>query len=238
MISLQSRAIPQSTDCSFPKDIFLLKEFKALLNEQIKLLGLAKRFRPRLYTWADFVFPKLYALTRQISVHVASEGLNAFLVRHYKSKYRLQPKRFQDKVRHRRFIPHQTDVDKFFRRLSKKKFKISLEISIWPSVARSLLSLVLLKNGDSWSIIRNILIMVQLRPRMNRRPSSVTWCIKTVRMFQGHSTHCQNITLFTDFYLLQKGVGRWLSIPNSVDWLKFNNFGFNYGLMDREFYRA
>ncbi|WP_371801682.1 transposase [Candidatus Lokiarchaeum ossiferum] len=59
-----------------------------------------------------------------------------------------------------------------------------------------------------------------------------------MRMFQGHSTHCQNITLFTDFYLLQKGVGRWLSIPNSVDWLKFNNFGFNYGLMDREFYRV
>ncbi|WP_371801683.1 hypothetical protein [Candidatus Lokiarchaeum ossiferum] len=185
MISLQSRAIPQSTDCSFPKDIFLLKEFKALLNEQIKLLGLAKRFRPRLYTWADFVFPKLYALTRQISVHVASEGLNAFLVRHYSQNIVYNPNDFKikhviDDLYHIR--PMSTNFSAGYR---KKKFKISLEISIWPSVARSLLSLVLLKNGDSWSIIRNILIMVQLRPRMNRRPSSVTWGIQNSAYVSG-----------------------------------------------------
>jgi len=60
---------------------------------------------------------------------------------------------------------------------------------------------------------------------------------KTIRLFQGHVVHCQNITLFTDFYLLQKGQCRWLSIPNSTKWLKWDNYNFSYDLMDREFYR-
>ncbi|MHA1521558.1 MAG: hypothetical protein ACTSRK_15360, partial [Promethearchaeota archaeon] len=121
MISLQPRAIPQSTDCSFPTDLLILKEFKALVNAQVKLLGIANCFRPRLYTHADFVMVKLYAITRQISVHVAAEGLNAYVTKYYKNKFRLTVKSFSDHKRKRRFIPHQTEVDKFFRRFSEKQ---------------------------------------------------------------------------------------------------------------------
>ncbi len=61
---------------------------------------------------------KLYALARQISVHIAAEGLNDYLVKYFKNKYNLSPKIFKDTKRKRRFVPHQTDVDKFFRCLT------------------------------------------------------------------------------------------------------------------------
>ena len=55
MISIQSRVIIQSIDCSFLKDIFLLKELKALVKEQANHLEIAKLFRHRLYTYAEII---------------------------------------------------------------------------------------------------------------------------------------------------------------------------------------
>lgn len=238
MISLQSRAIPQSTDCSFPKDIFLLKEFKSLLNGQVKLLGVAKRFRPRLYTYSDFVMVKLYALARQISVHVAAEGLNAFLVKHYKTKFHLKPKRFADEIRNRRFVPHQTDVDKFFRRLSLKEIQ-NLFGNINMALCRNIAQYF--GSSQKWRFLvdnTEYPYYGKTKTPYEQGTFKKHMGTRTIRLFQGHSTHCQNITLFTDFYLLQKGVGRWLSIPKSADWLNYNDFHFNYALMDREFYRV
>ncbi len=238
MISLQSRAIPQSTDCSFPKDIFLLKEFKSLVNGQVRQLGISKRFRPRLYSYADFVKVKLYALVRQTSVHVAAEGLNEFLVKYYKSKFNLKPKRFIDNLRRRRFVPHQTEVDKFFRRFSVKGVQ-----NLFGNGNMALCRKIAQHFGlnQKW----RFLVDNTEYPYYGKTATPYEqgtykrhMGTRTVRMFQGHSVHCQNITLFTDFYLLQKGVGRWLSIPNSTDWLKCNDFDFNYALMDREFYRV
>jgi hypothetical protein len=238
MISLQSRAIPQSTDCSFPKDIFILREFKALVNQQVKLLGIAKRFRPRLHSYADYVMVKLYALVREISLHVSAEGLNAFLVKHYQSKYHLAIKNFEDGKRHRRLVPHQTDVDKFFRLLSKKECQ-TLFGNINMAMCRKIAQYFGL--SQRWRFLvdnTEYPYYGKTSTPYEQRTFKRHMGTKTVRMFQGHSVHSQNITLFTDFYLLQKGVGRWLSIPNSTDWLQYNDFRFNYGLMDREFYRV
>lgn len=45
IISLQFRAIFQSTVCSFPIVLFNLKEFKSLVDGQVKLTGFADHFQ-------------------------------------------------------------------------------------------------------------------------------------------------------------------------------------------------
>ena len=120
MITLQLRKIPQSSDCFFPKKIFLVKEFKSLVNHLVERLGVVNGFNPRLYTHFDYIMVKLYAIARGISTEIASESLNAYLMNHYKTKYHLNPKKYSDGFRKRRFIPHRTEVDKYFRRLSDK----------------------------------------------------------------------------------------------------------------------
>jgi hypothetical protein len=238
MISLQSRAIPQSTDCSFPKDIFLLKKFKSLVNQQVQLLGIAKRFRPRLYSHADFIMVKLYAMVRQISVHVAAEGLNAYITEHYFTKYNLKPKTFCDKMRKRRFMPHQTDVDKYFRRFSEEEVQ-----NLFGNINMALCRQIAQHFGElqQWRFLvdnTEYPYYGKTSTAYEQKTFKHHMGTKTIRLFQGHSVHCQNITLFTDFYLLQKGKCRWLSIPHSTDWLKWNEFNLKYGLMDREFYRT
>ena len=238
MIFLQSRAIPQSTSCSFPIDLFHLKEFKALVDEQIKHLGIAKRFRPRLYAHSDFIMVKLYAILRQISVHVAAEGLNAYLTKYYEDNYNLTVKHFVDHKRKRRLVPHQTEVDKYFRRFSEKEVH-NLFGNINMALCRKIAKFF--GSSQKWRFLVDNTeypyygkTITPYEQKTYKRHMGT----KTVRMFQGHSVHCQNITLFTDFYLLQKGKCRWLPIPNSTEWLKWNDFNFNYALMDREFYRV
>ncbi len=238
MISLQSRAILQSTDCSFPTDLLLLKEFKALVDEQVKLLGVADRFRPRLYAHSDFVMVKLYAIIRQISVHVAAEGLNAYVTKYYAKNHNLTPKTFADNKRKRRFIPHQTEVDKYFRRFSEKEVQ-DLFGNTLMALCRKIAKFFGL--SQKWRYLVDNTeypyygkTITPYEQKTYKRHMGT----KTVRLFQGHSVHCQNITLFTDFYLLQKGKCRLLPIPNSTEWLMWNDFNVSYGLMDREFYRV
>ncbi|WP_457557356.1 hypothetical protein [Candidatus Harpocratesius sp.] len=81
--------------------------------------GIAKIFKPRLYSYSDFILVKLYAMVTKQSTTYASEFLNHYFVRHYyRSKFFII-KEFRDGVRKRRLVPHQTDVDKFFRLLSE-----------------------------------------------------------------------------------------------------------------------
>ena len=97
----RSRSIPTSKTLPFPKDIFLLGEFKSLVNSLVTRLEIAKRFKPRLYSYADFVFVKLYALTTSIPIEKASERLNMWMMLQYFNKSKLKPKNFRDGIRKR-----------------------------------------------------------------------------------------------------------------------------------------
>ena len=238
MISLQSRTIPQSTDCSFPIDLFNLKEFKSLVDEQVKSTGLASRFHPRLHSHSDFIMVKLYALLQQISVHVAAEGLNDHVSKFFEENYNLTAKEFSDNKRKRRFIPHQTEVDKYFRRFSEKEVQ-----NLFGNINMALCRKIVKYYGTSqkWRFMvdnTEFPYYGETKTPYEQKTYKRHMGTKTIRLFQGHAVHCQNITLFTDFFLLQKGQCRWLSIPNSTEWLKWNNYNFSYGLMDREFYRV
>jgi len=238
MILSQIRAIPQSTGCLFPMDLFVSKEFKSLVDQQVQLLGIAHRFRPRLYAHSDFVMIKLYAIASQISVHVAAERINTYLKEHFQCKYHLKPKLFHDNFRHRRLVPHQTDVDKYFRRLTQNEVQ-----NLFGNLNMTLCRKISRYTGENqqWRFIADnteFPYYGTTQTPFEQKTFKKHMGTKRVRMFQGHVVHSQHITLFTDFYLLQKGHCRWLSIPNSIEWLKWNQFHFNYALMDREFYRV
>ena len=237
MISLRVRAIPQSTSRPFPKEIFLLGEFKALLNGLVRQLGIATRFKPRLYTYADFVMVKLYALAKGVSIHTAAETLNRFCILHFRNKIHLTPKEYCDNIRHRRLVPHQTDVDKFFRRLSEREVQ-NLFGNLNMALCRKIMQF--LKHGQTW----RFLVDNTTYPYYGAKtpPFDIGTIrhqgTRVCRMFQGHSLHGCDITLFYDFYLLRKGQYRSKSIPHSISWLKWNSIKVSYALMDREFYRA
>lgn len=238
MISLHTRAIPQSTDCSFPRDLFVLKEFKDLLNEQVRLTGIAKKFRPRLFTHADYISAKLYAIIRKCPTNVATEGLNAYITDYYKEQYQLQPKIFADGKRKRRFIPHQTDVDKYFHRLTQKEVQ-DLFGNILMALCRKIAASF--DSRQKWRFMADnteYAYYGKTKTPFEQGSKRKHQGTKKIRLFQGHGIHCQNLTLFTDFYLLQKGHPRWISIPKSADWLQWNNFHLNYALFDRGFYRV
>src|SRR6056297_1693079 len=57
-------------------------------------------------------------------------------------------------------------------------------------------------------------------------------------MIQGHVIHGYVMTLYTDFYLLEKGKYRSAALLPSVKWLKWNGFEISDACLDREFYRA
>ena len=70
------RKIGRPSLASFPTDLFLRGEFKSYVNAQISQSPMGELFRPRLYTYADFVLVKFYAILTRQSVHEAAESLN------------------------------------------------------------------------------------------------------------------------------------------------------------------
>ena len=66
-------------DCSavrpFPKSIFLLNDFKLLVERSVQLTEIGKRFKPRLYDHSDFIISKLFAIMKGWSTHDAAEYL-------------------------------------------------------------------------------------------------------------------------------------------------------------------
>lgn len=238
MISLQSRAIPQSIGCSFPSDLFVLKEFKDLLNHQAKQIGIAKKFRPRIYSHADYIMTKIYAILCQCPTHVASEGLNAYITKYYAKNHKMYPKTFSDGRRKRRFVPHQTDIDKYFRRFSEKDVH-NLFGNVLLALCRKIASKY--DSRQKWRFMADnteYAYFGKTKTPYEQGSKRRHMGTKKIRLIQGHGLHCQNLTIFTDFYLLRKGHPRWISIPKSVEWLQWNDFKLNYALFDRGFYRV
>jgi hypothetical protein len=59
-----------------PKSIFLLNDFKLLVERSVHLTEIGKRFKPRLYEHSDFIISKLFAISKGWSTHDAAEYLN------------------------------------------------------------------------------------------------------------------------------------------------------------------
>lgn len=237
MFLSQGKPIRQSIPQPFPKDICLLGEIKSLVNGLINSMGIVKRFKPRLYSYADFVFVKLYAIAKGIPTERAADILNNKLIAYYRVNFDLNIKKFRDQTRTRRFIPHQTDVDKFFRLFSKnevKQFFGNLLMALNREIFRRLDlsgSFRLLVDNTEYGYYGNPIPPYNVGT--TRKQGT-----KNCHLFQGHALQGADLTLFTDFELLEKGKYRSLHIPSSVEWMRWCGIKLSYALMDREFYRA
>ncbi|MCF2140204.1 MAG: hypothetical protein K9W44_09150 [Candidatus Lokiarchaeota archaeon] len=76
MSSFTETTIPQSSLPPFPINLFLREEFKSYVNKLVGRSEIAQKFRPRLYTYCDFILVKLYALASKKSIEYASNYLN------------------------------------------------------------------------------------------------------------------------------------------------------------------
>lgn len=229
--------IPQSGDWFLLDDIILDGEFKDYVEFLIKKTDLIRRFRPRIYEYGDYVAVKLYALTVDLSIYQASQYLNRIAADRFLEKYKIVPKEYQDGKRKRRFIPHQTDVDKFFNRLTEKEVK-----TIFGGLLDYFAQKIMKEKcqNRSWTCMvdnTKYAYYGKLDPQKhigcNKLPGTrVAW------FYQGVSMQSEDVHLFLEFNSLTKGVYRALKIPDSIQWQQWQQTDIKGMLFDREFYRA
>lgn len=228
---------PTSVKGPLPESIFLLNDFKLLVDRSVRVSGIGKRIKLRLYEHSDFIILKLFAISSGMSTHDASEYLNErcknALIE--AGKYKLQI--FRDNKRKRRIIPHQTDIDKFFRCLSETEIKTLFKI-ILDEINAYICRFI--ARDRTWTAIADNTKYPYYGMIDSNKHIKATYLpgTKHAWFFQGISVLSKNIHLYTDFHSLTKGVYRCMEVPSSIQWLKFCSLKIKKMLVDREFYRA
>jgi len=176
-------------------------------------------------------------LTAGCCTHQAAELLNTYVIDQLPEDQKKRLHQYTDQKRTRRMIPHQTDVDQFFRRLTEQDVKILfgglLDYIVQKIVQeqtpnRSWLSIV---DNTKYAYYGKINPVKHIGS--NHLPGTkVAW------MIQGISFHSSDIHLYTDFHTLSKGVYRALHVPDSIAWQQWLVPGVEHMVFDREFYRA
>ncbi len=228
---------PQTGVDSFLNTIIYREEFKTMVNRLFAKTDYAKKRRFYKYEAADFILVKLYALISNVSTHDAAEELNMLRHQHSASNIDSKRKLYADNIRKSRYIPHQTDVDKFIRNLSEKDIKI---------LCRGLLDYLNQKivkkiapNRTWWSMADNTKYPyygpknpIKHIKYHKFQGTSYGW------FFQGISMVSKDIHLYTDIFSLSKGVYRCKDVPAAIKWQKQIICKSSGALFDREFYRA
>ena len=222
---------------SVPNDLVLLWEFKDYLDEMCARTDIARRFRPRRYRLSDFIAVRFYALLGGFSTHHAAETLNAAFSARLAGEGKFRPRGFQDGARRRRVVPHQTDVDKFFRRLSERDVS-----TIFGGVLDAWVQEITKRLGKrrAWKFIADNTKYPYYGKRNPAKHIKAPHLpgTKHAWMFQGNSVASGGIHLFVDFHSLTRGVYRCKDIPGTLRWLDWSGIAASAVLVDREFYRA
>jgi len=224
---------------------FLNLGFKSLLSND-NILSFYKKFcdeitsrmwkfkRAKNSRYKDYDFLRVFFFSEIIgrSIHDTSEMLNDYFL----NKRRGRLKSFID-GRKKRVVPHQTDVNKFLRRIGLKKAKNILQKCID----------IQLKDALKLNIITkkiNVIIDFTEHPYYGKRDDKMIKGTnrqkgtKKMRHYLGFSIHCRGTHLYAGLEHISKGQSK---IPVILDFLfhLFDiGFEFNYVMMDREFYRA
>ena len=237
MAQLLTLPVPEINPSFFSISTFLSQDFRNILDDLFIKSTSAKRYKPKLYKYSDFILVKLYALIRNISIDEASEFLNNTIKTNLIENGKFREKVFKDKIRKRRVIPHQTTVDKFFRRLSEKDVK-----NILGAANDALVSLIVKKiaPGRTWTgMVDNTKYPYYgvIDPLKHIQAPKLPGT-KYAWFMQGVSIHSSGIHIYTDFHSLTKGVYRAKDVPMSFAWQKWCGIKLSKVEFDREFYRA
>jgi len=237
MISTNNPAISTSQIKAFPKDIFLLDDFKDLVSRQFEFIKPRFPFRPKLYAPVDYIIPVLYSMTAHISIHHACEELNELAITAAEETFNSNIKVYADGKRKRRLVPHQTSVNKFLAHFTEKTTKEFFG-TLLTELNERIRKRVFKRNP-----VRFIADNTKY-PYYGKEKTDTEIKIPKLpgtsygRMFQGHSIQASGIHLFVEFNEIRKGMYRSAPVVPSIEWLKFLGYEISYALLDREFYRA
>ena len=205
------------------------KKFCDAIQSRMWRLRKAKNAR---YNAEDFLRVFFYSEITGRSIRSASERLNRFALLKKKGKRKI----YVD-GRKKREVPHQTDVNKFLRRI-----KIQTARNILRECLFYQLKEALEMNLISEKV--NVLIDFTEHPYYGKREDKMIKGTnrqkgtKKMRHYLGFSILCRGIQLFAGLEQVAKGQSKIPLIIRFLDSVLDLGFKLNFVLMDREFYRA
>jgi hypothetical protein len=206
--------------------------FKKFCTAVISRMWKFKRGKNSRYEEQDFL--KVFFLSELLgrSIHETSELLNAYLL----SKRRGRPKIFMD-GRRKRQIPHQTEVNKYLRKIGLKKAQ---------NILRECLDEQLLEALDRGLISKkvNVLIDFTEHPYFGKRDDVMIKGTnrqkgtKKMRHYLGFSILSRGTHLYVGLKQVATGQSKIPIILKTLTHLLDLGFKLGKVMMDREFYRA
>ena len=193
-----------------------------------------KNKKPKNWKYTDIDFLKVFFFSEIIgrSIHESSEMWNEHLL----GKKRGNRKTFTD-GRHRRMIPHQTEVNKYLREIGIQRARRILRECLDEQLNEA-------KNKNLISQKVNVLIDFTEHPYYGRREDNLIKGTnrqkgtKKMRHYLGFSLLSRGVHLYAGLEQVAVGQSKIPIIINFLDHLLNLGFKLEYVLMDREFYRA
>ena len=190
--------------------------------------------KPRNWKYTDMDFLKVFFLAEIMgrSIHECSEMLNEHILTQIRGRRKL----FTD-GRQRRMVPHQTEVNKYLRKIGLKKAR---------NILRECLDFQLLDALSQNLISRkvNVLIDFTEHPYYGKREDKMIKGTnrqkgtKKMRHYLGFSLLSRGVHLYAGLEQVPTGQSKIPIIIEFLDHLLELGFELRYILMDREFYRA
>lgn len=190
--------------------------------------------KPRDWKYTDIDFLKVFFFSEVMgrSIHDCSEMLNEYLLSQKRGRRRI----FTD-GRRSRMIPHQTEVNKYLRKIGLKKARNILRESLDFQLIDAL-------NQDLISRKVNVLIDFTEHPYYGKREDKMIKGTnrqkgtKKMRHYLGFSVLSRGVHLYAGLEQVATGQSKIPIIIEYLDHLLELGFELDYVLMDREFYRA
>jgi len=211
---------------------YMLAFFKKFCDAIISRMWKFKRAKNARYEEIDFLKVFFFSEIMGRSIHDTSELLNE----HYFSQRRGRRKRFTD-GREKRLVPHQTEVNKYLRKISLAKARNILRECLDEQLIEALKQKLI-------SSKVNVLIDFTEHPYYGKRDDRMIKGTNRqkgtnkMRHYLGFSLLSRETHLYAGLEQVAVGQSKIPIIIKFLDHLLSLGFELNYVLMDREFYRA
>ncbi len=217
---------------SLLSDEYMLAFFKKFCDAITSRIWKYKKPRNWKYTDIDFLKVFFFSEIMGRSIHDTSELLNEHFLDHKRGRRKI----FTD-GRKRRMIPHQTEVNKYLRKIGLQRAR---------NILRECLDIQLLEALDLNLISKkvNVLIDFTEHPYYGKRDDKMIKGTNRqkgtlkMRHYLGFSILSREIHLFAGLEQVATGQSKIPIILKFIDHLLKLGFELKYVLMDREFYRA
>ena len=210
----------------------MLSFFKKFCDAIASRMWVLKKRKNSRYKASDFLKVFFFSEIIGRSIHDTSEMLNAYLLGHKKGRRKI----YAD-GRKRRLIPHQTEVNKYLRKIGLQKARNILRECLDEQLKKALdLNLISKKV--------NVLIDFTEHPYYGKREDKMIKGTNRqkgtlkMRHYLGFSILSRETHLYTGLEQVATGQSKIPIIIKFLDHLLDLGFELRYVLMDREFYRA